>query len=84
MEVERIGCENVAMPHIEHLTAMMEPEDDGYVALGPELDIASQGNSVEEASDHLSEVLSLFFENSKRSRAYRICSQQPGRRIACN
>jgi predicted RNase H-like HicB family nuclease len=28
------------------LTAIIEREDDGYVALCPELDIASQGNTV--------------------------------------
>ena len=50
------------MSHIEHLTAIIEREDDGYVALCPELDIASQGNSVEEASGNLREALSLFFE----------------------
>ena len=44
------------------LTAMIEKEGDGYVALCPELDIASQGNSVEEARKNLAEALSLFFE----------------------
>ena len=39
-------------------------EGDGYVALCPELDIASQGDSVEEASDNLREVLELFFESA--------------------
>jgi len=33
------------------LTAVLEKEDDGFVALCPELDIASQGDSVEEATD---------------------------------
>jgi len=36
-----------AVQRTEHLTAIIEREDDGYVALCPELDIASQGQSVE-------------------------------------
>ncbi|MGH9558576.1 MAG: type II toxin-antitoxin system HicB family antitoxin [Bryobacteraceae bacterium] len=45
-------------------TAILEREDDGYVALCPELDIASQGSSVEEARANLIEALSLFFETA--------------------
>ena len=44
------------------LTAIIEREGDGYVSLCPELDIASQGQSVEEARDNLREALELFFE----------------------
>jgi predicted RNase H-like HicB family nuclease len=55
------------MAHIEHLTAIIEREDDGFVALCPELDVASQGQSVEEASNNLREALSLFFETASPS-----------------
>ena len=44
------------------LTALIEREGDGYVALCPELDIASQGDSIEQARDNLREALELFFE----------------------
>ncbi len=44
------------------LTAIIEREGDGYVALCPELDIASQGDTVSEARDNLIEALELFFE----------------------
>ena len=44
------------------LTAIIEAEGDGYVSLCPELDIASQGSSIEEARDNLREALELFFE----------------------
>ena len=44
------------------LTAIIEREGDGYVALCPELDIASQGDSVPEARDNLKDALELFFE----------------------
>ncbi len=55
------------MQRIEHLTAIIEREDDGYVALCPELDIASQGQTVEEASGNVREALSLFFETASPS-----------------
>ncbi len=44
------------------LTALIQREGDGFVSLCPELDIASQGDSVEEARDNLREALELFFE----------------------
>ena len=44
------------------LTAIIEREGDGYVSLCPELDIASQGDSIEEARENLLEALELFFE----------------------
>ena len=44
------------------LTAIIEREGDGYVALCPELDIASQGDSIEEARRNLQEAIELFFE----------------------
>ena len=44
------------------LTAIIEREGDGYVSLCPELDIASQGGTIEEARENLKEALELFFE----------------------
>jgi len=49
------------------LTAIIEREGDGYVALCPELDIASQGDSVESARLSLIEALTLFFEEADRT-----------------
>ncbi|MXY95295.1 MAG: type II toxin-antitoxin system HicB family antitoxin [Caldilineaceae bacterium SB0670_bin_27] len=46
------------------LTAIIEREDDGYVALCPGLDIASQGETVAEARANLKEALELFFETA--------------------
>jgi predicted RNase H-like HicB family nuclease len=46
------------------LTAIIEREGDGYVALCPELDIASQGDTVDEARKNLKEALELFFETA--------------------
>jgi predicted RNase H-like HicB family nuclease len=50
------------MQQLRTMTAVIEREDDGFVALCPELDIASQGASVEDARANLVEALTLFFE----------------------
>jgi predicted RNase H-like HicB family nuclease len=57
----------VDMPDARRLTAIIEREDDGYVALCPELDIASQGSSIEDARANLVEALTLFFETASPS-----------------
>ena len=44
------------------LTAVIEREGSGFVALCPELDVASQGSSIEESRDNLREAIELFFE----------------------
>jgi predicted RNase H-like HicB family nuclease len=49
---------------IRQLTAIIEKEGDGYVALCPEVDVASQGGSVDEARSNLQEALELFFETA--------------------
>ena len=46
----------------KELTAIIETEGDGYVALCPEVDVASQGDTVAEARANLQEALALFFE----------------------
>jgi predicted RNase H-like HicB family nuclease len=53
------------------LTAIIEREDDGFVALCPELDIASEGASIEEARNNLIEALTLFFETASPSEVSR-------------
>ena len=55
------------MKTTRQMTAIIEREDDGYVALCPELDIASQGDTVESARRNLIEALELFFESADRS-----------------
>jgi predicted RNase H-like HicB family nuclease len=55
------------MQQKHQLTAIIEREDDGYVALCPELDVASQGASVEEARANLAEAVALFFETADPS-----------------
>ena len=50
------------MTQNRQLTAIIEREGDGYVALCPELDIASQGQSVAEARSNLTEAIELFLE----------------------
>ena len=55
------------MVQSQRVTAIIEREDDGFVALCPELDIASQGSSIEEARTNLIEALTLFFETADPS-----------------
>ncbi len=50
------------MARMQQFTAIIEREENGYVALCPELDIASQGDTVEEAKRNLVEALELFLE----------------------
>ncbi len=54
------------MPKKHQFTAVIEREDNMYVALCPELDIASQGETVEEARKNLKEAIELFFETASR------------------
>ena len=49
------------------LTAIIEKENGGYVALCPELDIASQGDTIKEARGNLQEAVELFFETADPS-----------------
>jgi predicted RNase H-like HicB family nuclease len=49
------------------LTVTIWREDEGYVSLCPELDIASQGDTVEEARANLQEAVDLFFETADAS-----------------
>jgi predicted RNase H-like HicB family nuclease len=55
------------MKATQRLTAIIEREDDGYIALCPELDIASEGASIEESRANLIEALTLFFEAASPS-----------------
>jgi predicted RNase H-like HicB family nuclease len=52
------------MSNLQPFTAIIEREGDQYVALCPELDIASQGDTVEKARLNLKEALELFFETA--------------------
>ena len=47
-----------------HLTAIVEREGNGYVALCPEVDVASRGDSVAEARANLQEAITLFLETA--------------------
>ena len=60
-----------SMAGSRRLTAVIEREEDGYVAFCPELDIASQGETIEEARSNLVEALSLFFESADPSEVNR-------------
>jgi len=59
------------MPNAQRMTAIIQREDDGFVSLCPELDIASQGSTIEEARANLIEALTLFFESASPSEVAR-------------
>lgn len=52
---------------MKQVTAVIERENDGFVALCPELDVASQGDSIEEARRNLQGAVELFLETAKPS-----------------
>jgi len=54
------------MKQKQQFTAIIEKEGNLYVSLCPELDIASQGETVEEAKANLIEALELFFETANK------------------
>ncbi len=49
------------------MTALIEKEDDMYVAWCPQIDVVSQGSTIEEARENLQEALELFFEHASKS-----------------
>ena len=55
------------MKQVHRVTGLIEREGDGYVSLCPELDLASQGSTIEEARRNLVEALELFFETADPS-----------------
>ncbi len=54
------------MKSIRNFIAIIQREDEAYVALCPEFDIASQGDSVEQAKSNLKEAIELFFEHASK------------------
>jgi predicted RNase H-like HicB family nuclease len=61
------GSEVAAMAGTMQLTAIIEREGGEYVSVCPELDIASQGPTIEKARDNLQEAIELFFETADPS-----------------
>ena len=60
----------------KRLTAIIEREGDGYVSIRPEVDIASQGTTVDEARKNLQEALEPFFEAAAPTEVERrLCSE---------
>lgn len=55
------------MKRTHQLTAIIEREDDMYVASCPELDVVSQGSSVEQAKSNLKEAIELFLESASET-----------------
>ena len=58
------------------LTAIVECEGDGYIAFCPEVDVASQGETVTKARENLAEALTLFFESASTDEIERRLSEE--------
>jgi len=56
---------------IQISSTIIEREDDTYVALCPELDIASQGETVSDARKNLREAIELFLECASPSEIHK-------------
>lgn len=54
-------------PQPKRFTAIIEREGDGFVALCPDVDVASQGDTIEEARQSLQEAVALFLETAHPS-----------------
>lgn len=64
------------MEKVLQLTALIEREGDEYVATCPELDVVSQGNTVEHARLNLLEAVEGFFEAASPSEIRRRLKKQ--------
>jgi predicted RNase H-like HicB family nuclease len=64
------------MEKVLQLTAVIEREGDGYVATCPEVDVVSQGNTVEDARLNLLEAVEGFFEVASLSEIRRRLRKQ--------
>ena len=60
----------------KQLTAIIKREGNGYVSFCPKMDVASQGDTVDEARRNLQEALELFFETAAPAEVeQRLCSE---------
>ena len=64
------------MEKVLQLTAVIEREGDGYVATCPEVDVVSQGDTVEQARLNLLEAVEGFFEAASPSEIQRRVKRQ--------
>ncbi len=52
-------------------TVLIHKEEDAYVSFCPELDVASQGSTIEEAKNSLKEAIDLFLEHAPEEEKHR-------------
>ena len=64
------------MEKVLQLTAVIEREGEGYVATCPEVDVVSQGDTVEQARLNLLEAVEGFFEAASPSEIQRRVKRQ--------
>ena len=68
-QIVRLPAERLklAMQNMRRLTCVLQREGDGFVSFCPELDIASQGDTIEQARANLIEAVELFFETADKN-----------------
>jgi predicted RNase H-like HicB family nuclease len=64
------------MEEVLQLTAVIERDGEGYVATCPEVDVVSQGDTVEQARLNLLEAVEGFFEAASPSEIQRRVKRQ--------
>ena len=67
----RLARKETFVSQRQRLTCIIQREDDGYVSFCPDFDVASQGDTVDEARTNLIEALELFFETASPSEVSR-------------
>lgn len=60
-----------------HLTAVIERESGGFVSLCPEIDVASQGDTIDDARANLVEAVKLFLDAADESEVSARMSRTP-------
>ena len=55
------------MQSVRQFTCVLQREGDGFVSFCPELDIASEGDTIEQARANLIEAVELFFETADKN-----------------
>jgi predicted RNase H-like HicB family nuclease len=59
-----------------HFTAIIQRSEKWFVALCPELDVVSQGKTVEEARHNITEAVELFLETASPAEIKRRTSKE--------
>lgn len=68
--------------HALHLTAAITHEDEWYVARCLQVEVTSQGETIESAMDNLREALELYFEDAPAPEVHEVITAPIEVRVA--